>query len=1094
MKVKTVYTWFEDMAKQHPEQIAVQEGGQATTYEELRKQASRLAHLLVALEPTRDGKIGVIQPSSTHLIVALLATFQSGRLYLPMDKKFADKRLQQILNQCQPKVLVTSEEQCLAVKEKLAGITHEVTFLVVLAKEGQIKLYQQEQGQFEAIDLPEDLAWEADLAVTIQPDDANYIFYTSGSTGTAKAILGVHKSLTQFIEWEVAEFGIQSSCRVSQLVQPTFDASLRDIFVPLCTGGTLCIPTEDDRNNISALVQWVDSQQITLIHCVPSLLRVLTKAIEKTANGLAFAHLEHVLVSGEALYVKDVLNWREKVGTRTQLVNLYGATETTMIRTFYCIGELEEELTQVIPVGKPIPKTVVAIINDNHICRTGEIGEIYIKTPFWTKGYLFDEALNKQAFIQNPLVKDREDIVYKTGDLGRYLKDNVIQVLGRIDNQVKLNGIRVEIGEIELAIQRVSGIEQALVTSYVNTHGDNELIAYYTGEEKAVDEWRNLLRNDLNENLLPTYFQHLLAFPLTINGKIDKKALPTPDELRLKEHPYEAPQTSTESKLEEIWQNILDVQRIGRSVSFFAIGGNSLKAIQLISRIYKEFKILVKVVDIFSNPTIEKMAKFLADLAQHKYADITPVAEGPYQATYQQRRLWILDQFEENQVAYNMPIAFELTGIIDREALMKAFEALVQRHESLRTVFERTEDFLYQKVQPLAEANYTIEFVEVNANSQSIEEEAHRLIFQAAKSPLPLEKGPLFKAMLIQLKEDRHFLFMNTHHIISDAWSLNVIARDVLAFYQASLEGKSALEPLLIQYKDYSKWLNQQLAETTEDHQRYWLNQMEGELPQLEMPIDFPRPPKQLFTGSKHFFDLDRALSEPVKAYCQQQEITLFMLLMGTVNSLLYYYAGQKDLIVGIPLAGRNHNLLEDQVGFYVNVIALRTRFDPDASVVDFFQQIKKHMLAAYDHSLFPFDHLVELLQAGGDRSRSSLFDVMVQMQDTQVKNLSLQLPDGIKLQHLDLDFNTSKFDLTFNFEATEEGNVIGWIEYNSSLFLPDTITQMAHLLEAIIREVVQTHAEHTLKSLKKTLASQFGHSQIVQESQFSSIDLSDDF
>lgn len=1094
MKAKLVHTGFEEVARHHPERIAVQEGAKSTTYEDLSKQAKRLAHLLVALEPNRKGKIGVIQPSSTHLVVALLATFHSGRLYLPMDKKFADKRLQQILSQCQPKVLVTSEEQLAAVKERLATIAHEVSFLVVLAGGESITLYQHKKGQFETVDLPEGIAWKADLEVSVDPDDANYVFYTSGSTGTAKAILGVHKALTQFIEWEIAEFDIQSSCRVSQLVQPTFDASLRDIFVPLCSGGTLCIPTDDDRNHISRLAHWVDYQQVTLIHCVPSLFRVLTKAIEKNANEATLKHLEHVLISGEALYVKDVIHWREKVGTHVQLVNLYGATETTMIRTFYLIGELEEELTQVIPVGKPIHKTAVAIVNDNHICRIGEIGEIYIKTPFWTKGYLFDEELNKQVFVQNPLVKDREDIVYKTGDLGRYLKDNIIQVLGRIDNQVKVNGIRVELEEIEQALQRIDGIEQALLTSHVNTQGDTELIAYYTGEEKSPEEWRNLLSNDLNENILPTYFQHLLEFPLTINGKIDKKSLPTPDELRLKEHPYEAAQTNTERKLEALWQHILEVQRIGRSVSFFAIGGNSLKAIQLISRIYKEFNILLKVVDIFSNPTIEKMAKFLAQIAQNKYAEITPVANGPYQATYQQRRLWILDQFEENQMAYNMPIAFELTGIIDREALMKAFEDLVERHESLRTVFERAEDYLYQQVQPFHKANYTVDFVDVRSQANATEE-ARRLIFKAAENTLDLDKGPLFWATIIQLRDEQHFLFINTHHIISDAWSLNVIARDVLAFYQARLGGTEvALEPLPIQYKDYSKWLNEQLDETTEDHQQYWLGQMEGDLPQLEMPIDFPRPPQQTFSGSKHFFGLDKTLSEPIQAYCQQQELTLFMLLMGTVNALLYYYSGQKDLMVGVPLAGRNHNALEDQVGFYVNVIALRTRFDPDESVGEFLQQIKKNTLAAYDHSIFPFDQLVELLQAGASRSRSSLFDVMVQMQDTQVKNLRLPLPDGVSLQHLDLDFNTSKFDLTFNFEATEEGNIIGWIEYNSRLFLASTITQMADLLETAIREVVQTTTQHSLKSLKKTLANQFGHSQIVQENQFSSTNLSDDF
>ncbi len=1087
MKWTTVHTWFESIASQYPEQVAIEEGSQATTYAHLCTQAKRLAQGLIALEPSREGVIGVLLPSGTDLVVALLASFYSGRLYLPLDQQFAPKRLQQILAQCQPRVLVTSKHQLEAVQALLAGMEHTIDYLVVLA--GQtLRLYRHTNKQFHGADWAAQIPWNETPSVAIQSTDPNYIFYTSGSTGTAKAILGVHQSLAQFIDWEITEFGLSAACRVSQLVQPTFDASLRDIFVPLCTGGTLCIPSEETRSNASELAIWLDKQKVTLVHTVPSLFRLLTKSIEK--GQLSFPQLAYVLISGEALYGRDVQQWRDKAGTHVQLVNLYGATETTMIRTFHRIGVLDEDLSVALPVGKPIAQTAVAIINDGHHCRPGEIGEIYIKTPFWTKGYLFDTHLNSQVFVQNPLVKDREDLVYKTGDLGRYLKDQTIQVLGRMDNQVKVNGIRVELEEIEQAIRLTEGIDQVLVTSHINRHGDTELIAYYTGQPRQPEAWQKALQYSLSNGVRPTYFQHMDAFPLTLNGKIDKKALPQPEALRLQEHPYEPVQTPTEQKLEQMWQAILDVPRIGRSVSFFAIGGNSLKAIQLIARIYKEFQILLKVMDIFTYPTIAWMATLLAQLKQKKYAEITPVTTpGPYPATWQQRRLWIMDQLDENQLAYHMPMAFELTGLIQQAALVQAFYDLVRQHESLRTVFEQIGDTVFQKIQTPEETPFTVEVADMRTHTNP-EEAARQYIFQVAERKMDLSKGPLIHALLLQIADDRHLLFINTHHIISDAWSMNVMARDVLVFYRNSLQ--SAPQSLSVQYRDYSAWINAQLAETADDHRNYWLGQMEGELPVLQLPTDFSRPKKQTFQGSKYFFQWGTALSQSIHASCQQHDITLFMYLLSSVNTLLYYYSGQKDILLGVPLAGRMHQALEDQVGFYVNVVALRTIFDPTQPFTKLLEQVKTHTLAAYEHGIYPFDQLVEELQVGADRSRSSLFDVMVQMQDTQVKDLNLLLPDGIALSQLELDFQSSKFDLTFNFEAIPEGNIIGWVEYNTDLFLPDTIQRMVRVLQTLIQEVTETDV--SLITLKKTIAEQMGDVLSVEENPFSHARLSEEF
>ena len=527
---------------------------------------------------------------------------------------------------------------------------------------------------------------------------------------------------------------------------------------------------------------------------------------------------------------------------------LYGTTETTLVKTFHRIGGLSDDDNQVLHVGKPISNTVVAIINNQHLCQPGEMGEIYIKTPFWSKGYLFNNDFNKKVFVQNPLIKDREDIVYKTGDLGMFLKSGEIEVKGRLDQQVKVNGIRIELGEIEQTLLNIPGIDQAVLTHQKDPEGGVILLAYYTGDERSAEELRELMLTELNQNVIPAHIQYLDELPLTINGKVDRKALPKPSELLQSVQNYEPVQNDVEAKIEKLWKEVLDVEKIGRSVSFFTIGGTSLKAIRLISALYKEFGTLVKVLDIFSNPTIAQMAKLVGSEPIEGFKEIMPVAiSDEYRASLQQKRLWILDQFEKKQTTYNMPGAFELTGPVDLDSLIFALKDLVQRHESLRTSFFMKDEVLYQKIHDFEDLDFAPEVIEVRTLPNG-EQEVEEILQQKLNDSFDLSVAPLFKATLISYSETRVVLHFNTHHIIFDAWSMYVMARDIVVSYVAHTANRSSdLEPLNIQYKDYTAWLFDNLQDRSEADEAFWLDIFDDEIQSLNLPTELPQDRKADF-------------------------------------------------------------------------------------------------------------------------------------------------------------------------------------------------------------------------------------------------------
>lgn len=1032
-----IHRQFEQIAAQFPAATAIRFGNSTLTYEALNVYANRIAVLLSTL-PDTSPVVNVALASGTDLIAALLGVFKAGRTYLPVDLQFARKRLEQIWEETPdaPVILHRSSIE----KWQEAGPVSRT--LLILEEDQQITICKD--GHEERHALAGVPGVNPDMDVDENGDA--YIFYTSGSTGKAKAILGMHKSLAHFINWERATFPLAQGYRVSQLTNFTFDASLRDIFFPLCGGGTLCIPDADTRGNMALLLNWIREEAIELIHCVPSLFQQLYREGGRQQE-LGLPALKHVLLAGEPLYAKDIHRWQETFGDNTEIVNLYGATETTMIKTFHRIKEVPAAPGQLLPAGQGIDNTFILVMNQGRLCRIGEIGEVYIKTPYASKGYYRQPELTRQVFVQNPLITDREDIIYKTGDLGRYLPDRSLEVLGRQDRQVKVNGVRIELSEIEQAVLSVPGVWETVVETMKDVEGKPQLVCYYTAAED-IPLIREYLLASLNQYMMPVFFLRLPEFPLNSNGKIDKRALPAPDEVLLGKE-FDLPQEGLETQLADIWKAVLGLRRIGRDHSFFHLGGSSLKAMKIVGDIQQQLHTSLKLTDIFVYPTIAGLASLIAGkggVSADRTITPAPVMEA-YPLTHTQRRIWTLSQLEEASVAYHITLPYVLKGNVDTPALEQAFRAVINRHESLRTVFRQFNDEVKQVILPAGNLLFSLE----TEDAGHAPEDAIRA-FQSI--PFDLENGPLIRAKLFRITADETILTGVLHHIISDGWSVSVLLRDVLHYYDGYTRGD--VRPLAapaLQFKDYAVWQQTHMEDADiRVSESFWRKQFETVPQPLELTLDKPRPVTKTFHGKLYSFHIAKEVLDKLKAFCTLQEGTLFDGLTAVMNTLLYRYTGQTDIVFGTAVANREQAGCQDMIGFLANTIPLRNTFRPEMTFLELFKCIQANTRMAFSHAHYPFDRLVEELSLQRDQSRSPLFDIVVALQQANGETLpgAETAVAGVDAAEATEQTGTSKFDLYFSFKETAEGLLLK-LEYNTDLFYDARIARICRHVETLI-------------------------------------------
>jgi mycobactin peptide synthetase MbtE len=1042
---EAVHVQFENIAGAYPGHVAVKEESKEITYQQLDRRANVLANVLISLGAAADKVAGVLLLPGIDLAASMLAIMKSGAIYLPLSEAAHGKKLPSVLQFTEAAFIIINTSQQERLLELMKGL--ETKLHVIMVDEDALpEVFEYAGGKLTAVQLTNTGDDRPGLAT--DPEQSSYIFFTSGSTSTAKAIVGSSKGLAHFIQWEIKEFGIQPGHRVSQLSTITFDASLRDFFVPFCSGGTVCIPSADTKSNIPKLMEWISSSGIETIHCVPSIFRLFLKELELSAAGAQhFKGVKQILMAGEPLYSKEITAWRDKAGMDTELVNLYGTTETTMAKSFHRIKEVPANPAQALHVGKPIDNAFIAILNNQQLCKIGEIGEVYILTRFMTKGYLKNEELNKKLFVPNPLAEGKAELMHKTGDIGRYLPDRSVEILGRTDDQAKVNGIRIDLSDIREAVLKYSPVAECEIIAQKTEQAQTDLVCYITGKDVDVEKLRTHLKHELADYAIPAYFILLKEFPLTINGKIDKRALPAPEKSILDNELVEEPKTETERKVAAYWKLVLGMERISRKAPFFKTGGNSLKAIQLISRIYKDMNVLIKINELFKYNTIEQIADFIDKAKKEQYKAITPMpAQDYYDLSPAQKRLWISTEADREKAAYNVPDAYSLEGPLDTKAFAKALATIVERHEILRTTFLLVEGQPKQKVHPVATFRFKLEEIDIRKEQHM----AASILYERSIRPFELSKGPLFRAALLHVGPERYIFSLVVHHIISDAWSMDVLNYEILSLYNAYAGGKpSPLKPLKIQYRDYAAWANERKESAgLNDDREFWIKQFSGEVPILYLPVDFPRGVRSYRSATIGFM-LDKKMVASMQQLAENVDCSFFMLFLAFLQVTLYEFTGQEDFVLGSPVASRDHPDLEDQIGFYINTLPLRCRFSADDTFTGLLRKVKKTTLEAFEHQAYTFDQLVDELNLHAEKTRNLLFDfgytyINLNALPAMKKQQTLE---GISIEKIKDGYDLVKTDMWFKvIELNNEFSVE--VSYNKDLFRETTAQRFMNELK----------------------------------------------
>ncbi|MCA1635271.1 MAG: amino acid adenylation domain-containing protein [Acidobacteria bacterium] len=1068
MKHEGVQHLFGAAAARWPDRAAVSTAAGEVTYRELDKRSNNVANFLVSSGAGRGSVVAVLSEDAVEVITSVLGILKAGCVFVPLDAGIPDKRLETMIATVSPSWVVCEPRHFERLGRIAAGAG--VAAQVISSSDG----HAAGAGLGPRLTFRLEFAehWNPrPVGVESEGDDMAYVYFTSGSTGRPKGIAGRLKGIDHFIRWELKTLGLGEGVRVSQLLPASFDGSLRDIFVPLCAGGTVCVPEgRETLLDAGRLVEWLDRSRVNVVHCVPSVFRSVLNA------GLTPSHFEalkYVLMAGEPLLPSDVKRWADVFGARVRLVNLYGTSETTMAKFAYFVRP-EDAARQTIPVGKPIEGAAAVVVDARgRACAPGIIGEIYIRTPYCTLGYYNQPELTSEVFVQNPFSDNPRDIVHKTGDLGRVLEDGNFEYLGRKDQQVKIRGVRVELGEIENLLRAQPSVRDVAVIDCEGADGYNYLCAYLVLEAGAeTAALRDALALHLPDYMIPSAMVTMESLPRTISGKIDRRTLPAPHSASLAaEGAYVAPRTPTEELVTGVWGEVLGVARVGVEHNFFQLGGHSLRATQVLSRVRSATGVQVPLRAFFEAPTV-------AGLARHveagKSAGAGPAApaitraprDGALPLSFAQQRLWFLHRVAPESPFYNIPVAVRLTGALDAAALERAINEIVRRHEALRTTFQTVGRQPAQIVAPRLTLGLPVSDISA-LGAEEHEARLQALIADEARRPFDLARGPLLRAGLVRVGEDEHVLLFNMHHIVSDAWSLGVLVREAAALYTAFSAGEpSPLPELSIQYADYAVWQREWLTgDVLEAHLSYWREQLAGVPTTLALPYDRPRPEGDVFRGARHPLSFSAELTEQLRALGRGEGATLFMTLLAAYQLLLHKHTGQHDIVVGSPIANRDRPELEQLIGLFLNTLALRGRPAEARTFRELLAQVRATTLSAYAHQELPFDRVVSELQPERDLGRSTLFHVWFVLQNTP--QTKFELP-GLTMTPAGGYHETSQFDLSLNLAETPDG-LRGSLEYNADLFEPGTVARLARHL-ALLLEAAAARPDAALEELRRSL------------------------
>jgi amino acid adenylation domain-containing protein len=1035
---RCVHQWFESQVEHTPGDTALIFAGGQLSYSQVNRRANQLAHYLRRLGVGPEVLVGICVERSADMVIGLLAVLKAGGAGIALDPTYPIDRLAYIIEDAPASVLL--------IHQSLSKFLPDGRAVKVCLERCREEIAQQRE------DNP------ASRAV---PDNLMYAIYTSGSTGMPKGIGISHAAFMNLLHWQYDHPRLSRVARTIQASTFGFCVSFQEIFSALCSGSALVLVSEETRRNIEALADYLKHSGVERLHLPFASLKHLAEVCSDRNE--VPATLREIITAGEQLQVTQSIRKMFDLLKGCSLHNHYGASETHVVSSYSLTGDPCDWPT--LPAaGSPIANVRIYLLDPYmQMVAQGVSGEIYIGGICLARAYLNDPELTAEKFVPDPFSREPGARLYQTGDMARHLADGNINYLGRMDQQVKVRGFRVELGEVEMVLRQHDAVRDVAVVSHTDAQGMVRLVAYVSldeGRVSAAHDLRNFLRKKLPEYMLPAAFVFLEALPINANGKLDHLALPVPGPVRPDlEELFVAPRNPVEGLLASIWMEVLNLKSVGVNDNFFELGGHSLLATQVISHTRDRFRVEVPLRSLFESPTIARFAESIETALRGEQNIQAPLMkryprDGPCPTSFAQQRMWFFDQLKPGNPFYNIPAALRLTGPLDQAVLECSINQIIARHEALRTTFAATGDGPVQIVSPALMLTLPVTDLSHLPEGES-QAMMRRLILEEGKRPFDLVNGPLLRAALLRLKEDDHALLLTVHHIIFDGWSVGVFMKELGALYQQSLyDEPSGLPELQFQYTDFARWQREWLqGEALNTQLSYWRKQL-ADISMLKLPTDRPRPPLESFRGARQSFTVAKGVTEALTALSKHAGVTLFMTLVAALKVLLNRYSGQDDILIGTPIANRNRGEIEGLIGCFVNTLVLRTDLSGDPSFTELLKRVSDVTLEAYAYQDLPFDKLIEDLHLERDASRNPVFQVMFVLHNNPMP--PVELPD-LTLTTLEVDSDQAKLDLTLSMMETPQG-LFGSLEYNTDLFDGETIERMARRFQTLLAGITTDH------------------------------------
>lgn len=1003
---------FENEVQKHPMRMAVCYGEEQLTYEELNNRSNKIANYLISEGIVPGNMVGLMFERSVDMIVGMLGVLKTGAAYLPIDPSLPEQRINYMLNQSRSGFLLTQNK----------FVERFTAYLPV-----------------QAIDSSKiDAQNTENVGVEVLATDMAYCIFTSGSSGRPKGVMINHRSvinLVKGLEQRVYSSYEDKILKVALLASFSFDASVQQIYGSLLQGHSLYVLDDESRGDGVKLKSFYETNSIDVSDGTPTHLRLVVDAL---GENVSLGNLSSWILAGEALPKELVKTFYDLIDDKVQLYNFYGPTETCVDSTSYRVDKDRLEDYSFIPIGKPLPNERIYLVDaQGKLVPPGVTGELCIAGDGLAQYYVGDQNTSAEKFRSNWIIG--EDRVYLTGDIARWLPDGNLEYCGRIDDQVKLRGYRIELSEIEHQLNTYKDIMHSVI-ELKETEGEKYLVAYYEAPEAyKVADIRQHLTEYLPDYMVPSYYVQLEKLPLNSNGKIDKKSLPEHKIKTVDE--YIAPETETEKELVHIWAEVLKIDNalIGITNNFFDLGGQSLKLVFLANRIKEAFRVSISLTQLITSKNIQELAKEIDTSVKEEHLKI-PKAEKRtyYPLSSTQKKFYFLNQLNKDSVVYNQPQAYMLTGNLDKKRLEEAFKEVIAHHEIFRVRFDVVNDTPVQSL--TTEVPFEIEYI--NTTSEECSDIALRFM-----RPFDLSTDTLLRVGLAQISEEKHILITDRHHIISDGVSLEIFIHDVIRCYQGKKLSASPLE-----YKDYTVWQESEMfKKSIEGQKQYWQNLFEKTPSVLKLPTDFERPSIISYNGAGVEFKIGAEQTKALVSLAKSLNTTLFSVILGAFKIMLHKVTNQKDLIIGTPVSGRRHTDLEHILGVFINILAFRNQVHDSDSLYSFLKRVHQTSIKSLENQDYPYENLVNDLGIAGDISRNPLFDVMFVYTDTP--SIDVKLAD-LEIKELPIQADTAQMDLMLHVNVTENDGIDLNFQYATDLFYESTIKRFINYFKNILGQV----------------------------------------